>query len=351
VKNLDRLAVQGEECVFLLVATCLITVAMPWPASSVSVDTPIKTAVGKSLPLLLKGAQGHVAQRTCFACHNQAIPIFAFTMASQRGFSIDQAELTKQAQFIHAFLKGNEDNYRKGKGQGGDVATAGYALLALELGQWKPDATTEGVIEYLLQRDKDLDHWRTTSKRPPSEASHFTTNYLALRALRKWGTSRQQERIAKRIDVVQTWLSKTSAQDTEDRAFRLWALHLVGTSAKELLPAVQDLLRSQRADGGWGQTGAMDSDAYATGSALVALCQTRGIGPTEPSYRRGVAFLLRSQEKDGSWLVHSRSQPFQTYYESGFPHGKDQFISIAATGWATTALVLALPLSPNQLPE
>jgi hypothetical protein len=41
--------------------------------------------------------------------------------------------------------------------------------------------------------------------------------------------------------------------------------------------------------------------------------------------------------------VRSRSKPFQPYYESGFPHAKDQFISAAATGWATTALVLTAP--------
>jgi hypothetical protein len=45
---------------------------------------------------------------------------------------------------------------------------------------------------------------------------------------------------------------------------------------------------------------------------------------------------------DGSWLVRSRSRPFQTYFETGFPHGKDQWISSAATGWATTALALAV---------
>jgi hypothetical protein len=46
---------------------------------------------------------------------------------------------------------------------------------------------------------------------------------------------------------------------------------------------------------------------------------------------------------DGTWLVKSRSHPFQTYFESGFPHGPDQFISVAASGWATAALVLACP--------
>jgi len=46
---------------------------------------------------------------------------------------------------------------------------------------------------------------------------------------------------------------------------------------------------------------------------------------------------------DGSWHVPTRSTPIQTYYESGYPHGEDQFISITAAGWATTALALALP--------
>ena len=34
---------------------------------------------------------------------------------------------------------------------------------------------------------------------------------------------------------------------------------------------------------------------------------------------------------------------FQPYYESGFPHGKDQFISIAASSWAVRALIQTLP--------
>ena len=54
-------------------------------------------------------------------------------------------------------------------------------------------------------------------------------------------------------------------------------------------------------------------------------------------------FLLGDQRADGSWLVKSRSKPFQTYFETGFPHGKDQFISTTATGWAVLALLQTLP--------
>jgi hypothetical protein len=56
-----------------------------------------------------------------------------------------------------------------------------------------------------------------------------------------------------------------------------------------------------------------------------------------------VRYLLHTQLADGSWLVRTRSHATQSYFESGFPHGEDQFISAAATNWATQALLLSLP--------
>jgi hypothetical protein len=61
----------------------------------------------------------------------------------------------------------------------------------------------------------------------------------------------------------------------------------------------------------------------------------------DSNFQRGIQFLLRTQLPDGSWHVVSRSKPFQPYFESGFPHGMDQFISMAATGWAACALILS----------
>jgi N-acyl-D-amino-acid deacylase len=80
----------------------------------------------------------------------------------------------------------------------------------------------------------------------------------------------------------------------------------------------------------------MGSDAYATGSALAVLAE---VGKSEGEvYRRGVKWLLAAQKEDGSWHVATRSKPIQKHFESGFPHGKDQFISISATCWAVAAL-------------
>jgi hypothetical protein len=101
------------------------------------------------------------------------------------------------------------------------------------------------------------------------------------------------------------------------------------------------LLGEQRADGGWGQLSSLASDAYATGQALVALNESGNVAVTDSAYKRGVEYLLSTQLEDGSWCVRSRAIPFQPYFESGFPHGPDQWISAAATNWATMALITA----------
>jgi hypothetical protein len=329
---------------YLLSATVLIGLVSPLStAEPAAKDGDIHAAIAKALPLIRKGSDGHRTQRTCFACHHQAIPIFALTAARSRSFSIEEEDVRKHLQFIADFLGKNRDNYRKGIGQGGQVDTAGYALWTLETGGWKPDETTAAVTEYILLRHKDLDHWRATSNRPPSEISSFTTTYLAIRALQTFGTAEQKKQIDERICVVRDWLKKTPAKDTEDRVFRLWTLQRAGSTAETVRAAARELIDKQREDGGWAQCDDMKSDAYATGTALAVLQQAASLATNDPVYQRGVKYLLATQLRDGSWHVRSRSEPFQTYFESGFPHGKDQFISLAASSWATAALAFALP--------
>ena len=331
-----------------LFAACLAGVGTASAADAPGDIAPepavLRSAIGKSLPLLTAGARGSMEKRErCFTCHNQGMPIMALVTAQSRGIAIDADELRKQVQFTADFLAKNRENYLAGKGQGGQSDTAGYALWALDNGGWKPDATTTAVTEYLLQWQRDLGHWKPQSRRPPTEQSLFTSSYVALRGLRTFGTPEQRERTDRRTEQVLAWLVKTPAEDHVDRVFRLRALHAAGAPEAEIRGAAKTLLGSQRADGGWAQLDDMASDAYATATALVALHQAGGLATTDAAYRKGLRLLLTTQLGDGSWHVKTRSNPVQTYFESGYPHAADQFISIAAAGWATTALALALP--------
>src|SRR3954471_12793 len=181
----------------LRLLTAVITLTLAVRASG-DADAPVpsadlKASVARALPPLTKGAAGHRENKTCFACHNQGLPIMAMTTARARGVAIDSEELKGQLQSIAEFLGENRAGYMEGKGQGGQADTAGYALVALELGGWRPDETTAAVTRYLLLRNADVDHWRANSPRPPTEGSHFTTTYVALRGLAAFRTPDQQK--------------------------------------------------------------------------------------------------------------------------------------------------------------
>ena len=342
-------SIGSRRSVVVWLALCaLLTLIIAPATASGSNDEAIRTAISKSIPLLEKGAKGSLELRKqCFNCHNQGLPVMALRTAQSRGFAIDTEHIQQQIRFTADFLARNRERYQIGEGQGGQVDTAGYALWALDNGGWKPDETTAAVVEYLLLKQRDQPHWESDANRPPSEQSYFTSTYVALRGLNVFGTPDQRDRIDARIQQVRTWLLGTQAVDTEDRVFRLRALALIAAPTELVQQATQDLVATQQPDGGWSQNRELASDAYATGTALVALHDAGGVGTADPSYQRGLRYLISIQQDDGSWHVVSHSKPFQTYFESGYPHGIDQFISIAAASWSTTALALSLPSIPE----
>jgi hypothetical protein len=199
------------------------------------------------------------------------------------------------------------------------------------------------VARYLETTDRELGHWKPSAQRKPMEASRFTTTAVALRGLRQFGTGGPESVRATRVAQALDWLRRSQPADHEDRVFRLWGLKYAAAKSEEVRAAARDLLATQQPDGGWSQTDELGSDAYATGSALVALQEAGALPTNSLAYRRGAAFLVAAQKQDGTWHVASRSKPVQVYFESGFPYSKDQFISSAATGWAAAALSLALP--------
>ena len=110
------------------------------------------------------------------------------------------------------------------------------------------------------------------------------------------------------------------------------------------------IFKNQRADGGWSETDDRQSDAYSTGETLFVLLQT-GTPATEPAVLRTRDYLIQTQHADGSWLVETHVKPVQTFFENGDPHGKHQFLSTAATAWATAALTQLLPLPMREEPS
>jgi N-acyl-D-amino-acid deacylase len=160
--------------------------------------------------------------------------------------------------------------------------------------------------------------------------------------MQRYATTSQRADVESAVANAKAWLESAPAKSQEDKAARLWGLHMLSCQKEQFRAARDVILNAQRADGGWAQLDEMNSDAYATGQTLYVL-QATGLDPAEAAYQRGVRFLLDTQRVDGSWLVVSRSRPIQPYhaFDDEDPLGKNQFISVPATSWAVAALAAA----------
>ena len=168
---------------------------------------------------------------------------------------------------------------------------------------------------------------------------------MSVRTLAYFATPARRTEYGARVARAAKWLSAQTPLTTEDRVMQLLGLHWADADASTRQRRVRELLQLQRNDGGWAQTPYLASDAYATGQVLYSLREL-GVSPTESAMQRGSAFLVRTQREDGSWYVKSRAMKIQPYFESGFPFGDDQWISHAATAWATIGLASAAANQP-----
>ena len=305
--------------------------------------TKARRAIEGGLRIVQKGAKNYPNNRDCFSCHHQTLPMLAMHDVSEAGISIDEALTKNQVQFIRDLFEDRLDSITEGKSLGGRSLTAGYLLWSFELGGMKKDNFSDAFVSYILHQQKKEGNWDVQTNRPPSEESKIHTSYLAIYYMDHFVRGADLEKKVKAaIAKVRPWIEKSEPHSQEDFNGKYKALIALDASAQEIEAARQELLKRQREDGGWAQLPDMKSDAYATGQTLHALVDGTPVSERDPAFRMAInrarSYLLRTQKEDGSWFVKSRSKPIQKFFDNGDPHGKDQFISMAATSWATAAL-------------
>ncbi len=307
----------------------------PRPAASA------RAAVERSLLLLQRADVTFLRKAGCVSCHHNSLTAMTVAAARKVGIPVDERAARNQRKHIGAYIEVWQERALQGQGIPGDSNTVNYLLTGLAAEEYPPDLATDALARYLKNDQFPDGRWRLTANRPPLESSEIEVTAVAMRALQTYALKAQRSEYDKAVWRAADWLRTARPRTTTDRAFQLLGLGWAGDNKDALQKAARELLAEQRANGGWGQLSSMASDAYATGQALVALRESGAIAVTDPAYKRGVEYLLSTQLEDGSWYVRSRAIPFQPYFESGFPHGHDQWISAAATNWATTALLPA----------
>jgi ankyrin repeat protein len=310
----------------------------------------VQSAILRSVPLIQAADAGFTPKSACISCHNDSLSEMAVNIARQRGIRVNEQIANQQVNANRELLEKIRERLYQGyfvqveDNFGADIL--GYMLIALGGFGYKADLNTDAVSIYIRARQAADGHWENgrADTRPPLGSSFIEQTVLAMRSLQLYPLATAKADYAYAVKLAANWIAEAEPSCNDDLASQVMGLAWAGTQKAALDRAIRRLAAAQRADGGWSDLRTMESTAYATGKALYAL---HIAGISGPLYERGIQYLLRTQQPDGSWYVKTRALAFQPYFESGFPYGYDQWISAAATSWATMALTASMPPSQS----
>lgn len=299
-------------------------------------------AVRRALPLLASSGPQAFREGGCAACHHQTIQASVFAAATRESLSPDPSLRQNFLESMIAYRPQVVSSLPVLSAPPGDYDVVLAYLTAFADLKEPADEFTDLLVHYIAARQHPSGAWMNIGlARPPMEDSSISLTAMGVRALKLYGWPARQSEFDERIGRARTWLENSKPVTIYERADKISGLRAAGATVSSLSADAAVLLKLQRPDGGWPQTPYLDSDAYATGIVLHTLYTTGLASANDPSYRKGVEFLLRTQFPDGSWYVRSRAPKFQPYFQSGFPFDHDQWISSAATALAVMALAPA----------
>jgi ankyrin repeat protein/mono/diheme cytochrome c family protein len=303
-------------------------------ASHTPTLTPWK-AVERAMPLLEKQSHNFIRIGGCNSCHSQDLPSAANGIVRDKGIAAPQ----EIPQLPPAMTLSPERLMDLNAVSANSMA---WELFDLGMNHAPKSAFTDAAVRYIKAMQTPAGNWSTNEgRRPPMNAGDFQSAALAIYSLKQYTPDAERATTDAAIAKAVSWLEKNKPVTSQDRAFQLLGLAWGNGSPRIIKDGARDLARLQRSDGGWNQLPEIESDAYATGQALYALSVAAKIPASDRVYQKGVDYLLRTQAADGSWHVKTRAIWLQPYFESGFPYGRDQFISTAGTAWAVMALAAA----------
>ncbi|MFN8140173.1 MAG: ankyrin repeat domain-containing protein [Fimbriimonadales bacterium] len=313
--------------------------------------TPRK-ATASSLKLIQSSMLAFSKKVSCLSCHQEGLARMTTGAAKSHGFAINP-ELDKlQMQRIGGALEALK-SLHQGALQSPEVMkqvplieinevtpTYTWLLCGLAMNKYAPSDATSAMTMVLAKQQSSAGCWTFSLPRVPMQSSVSTFTALAVRSLKAYGSKSNATEVNSRIAAARRWLETAKSGNNEDAAAKLMGLKWAGATSTMLKQALLGVRKGQRADGGWSQLPGMESDAYATGQSLYAM-HVAGVSSSDAAFMRGVKYLLRTQDADGSWYVNKRAIPANNYFDAGFPHGQSQYASLNGTCWATLALLEA----------
>jgi hypothetical protein len=333
--------------------TFLLTAAIAIPALLIgwtakpphSTSDDIRRSIGKSLPLLQMSGEKFIARSKghCVSCHHNLLTALVEEKSRLKGIPFTDTFRIKRVQTMLLGLQ-FASNINLPTDFLAVKFIPAYALMELHADGYAPDPNTDITVDYLMGQQHPDGSFGAEYGRPPQEGGEAHLAALAIRDIQWYATPAKTQKVNEQVTRTRRFLNTYHSDVQQELVFQLLGLQWCGASAEEKEKAASRLREAQHPDGSWSQLKTMPGDAYATGQALYALAESGAIKPGEESYNKGIAWLLKTQDPTGAWIVQTRAYPIQPFFSSDFPpYDENQYISAAATNWASLALLDALP--------
>lgn len=319
--------------------------AVPMAPGRTAAPLAARAAAEKSVRLLQASVDTFFTASNCVACHHQPPAALAVKSAREAGLAVDEKQAGMMKKTMAALLAPRPSaTLAMELGPPGLDGLTNTTLALAAAGQ-EAGLLTDSAAAVIASKQRPDGSWGESviAIRTPMFGSPVTQTMSAVRAMQLYAFPARNAEMEGRVVKARRWLQTAEAPQPHERAERLLALGWTGGSGAALRKAAEAVVRDQRPDGGWGQLNGMESDAYATAMALRAMRESGVAGQFAVAYEKGVAYLLRTQLEDGSWYVRSRGVKLQPYFQSGFPHEHEQWISFVATANAVVALLGTSP--------
>jgi squalene-hopene/tetraprenyl-beta-curcumene cyclase len=333
-----------------LAAFCLLT----FSATSVRAEEPkpatqeqARAALDRGLGFVQKDAAKWRKDRECSTCHHGTLTVWVLAEAKSRGYDVEDA-LADSAKWTKGRLLERIDLPRDKRPGWSMVSTPAIYLSLVALTVPKQDAVSDDelkrIAKHVLRHQEADGSWSWASapsqnRPPPFFESDEVATLLAYAALRPHlpADLKEKSEVRDARTKAEAWLAKTTPSDTtQAMTFRLLVKVLAGQPAKALQPDIDQILKRQNKDGGWGQLKGAASDAYATGQVLHVL-SLAGVKNDSAGVRRAVAFLVTTQKEDGSWPMTPRAHADATPAKNAVP------ITYFGSAWGTLGLLRVVP--------
>jgi hypothetical protein len=289
----------------------------------------------RALAYLSREVPAWSVKNKCFSCHNNGDGARALYTAARLGKAVSKKSLTETSEWLT-----RPEQWDKI----GDAAGSGDKNLArIQFAAALVDALDAGIIKnrdvlgkaaaLVAENQKPDGSWQVDAPGnvgSPATYGPSLATFLARRTLLQADAKKYQPVIAK----ADRWLEQVPVKNVLDAAAVLLALADLSTSAATTQRQhCLDLIRKgESKDGGWGPYVNSAPEPFDTAVVLLSLSHYPKESGIKDMLGRGRAFLIKTQQEDGSWPETTRPAGAQSYAQR-----------ISTTAWATLALLKVKP--------